>query len=508
MTGPLPLEESALDLYEQAPCGYLSLDADWLILRVNRTFLTWTGYRDDDLVRVKRFPELLSAGGRIYHETHAAPLLQLQDGLREIAAEVVCADGRRLPVLFNAALRRDEHGEPQVIRVTVFDARDRRRYEEELLAARDRERAARQQTERLERLSRALVGAADRTAVARALGDALMESFGAARIGVAVPDGEGILQPLFAHGGVGPVPRAGRKPVFEEAERGSTARVPLGTSPPLGVLWVVPAEGRPFSADERALLVAYAGQATVALERSRLYEAQRDVAHALQQAMLGGPPPADRRYDVAAHYQPSGEHLEVGGDWYDTFTAADGRTAIVIGDVVGRGLVAASAMGQLRSAVRALSATGLGPAGVLTLLDSFVEQVPTAQYATLVYAEVDLESGSMRFAAAGHMPPLLREPGAAPRLLMDGRSPPLGALSPGTPRAEAVVALPPGAPLLLYTDGLVERRRESIDDGLDRLLAAATAPAEDADALVRRLAGTLLQSGGDDDVCLLCFVRR
>lgn len=504
MTAWLPLEESALDLYEHAPCGYLSTDPDWLILRVNQTFLDWTGYRDEELVGVKRFPDLLTVGGRIYHETHCAPLLRMQDAIREIAGDVVCADGRRLPTLFNSVLKRAAGGDPLLIRTTVFDASDRRRYEQELLGARDRERAARERTERLEQLSRALVAAADTTAVARAVGEELVASFGAHRTGVAVRDADGVLRPLFGHGTDGPIPRVERAPVFDA----HVARLPLGAERVLGVIWVGFDAPRTFTGEERALLVACASQATLALERSRLYEEQRDVAHVLQQSMLGGAPRRDPRYDVAAHYEPSSEHLEVGGDWYDTFGAPDGRVAIVIGDVVGRGLAAASAMGQLRSAVRALAGTGVGPAGVLTLLDTFVDQVPAAQYATLVYAEVDLAAGAMRFACAGHLPPLLLDPSGAPRLLMDGRSPPLGAQA-GPPRGEAVVALPKGALLLLYTDGLVERRGELIDDGLDRLVAtAAQGPHSDPEALVGRLAAALLPGASDDDVCLLGFVRR
>jgi serine/threonine-protein kinase RsbW len=503
-----PLEESALDLYEHAPCGYLSTDPDWLILRVNQTFLDWTGYTREELVGVKRFPELLTVGGRIYHETHCAPLLRMQDAIREIAGDVVCADGRRLPTLFNSVLKRDAGGEPLLVRTTIFDASDRRRYEHELLAARDRERTAREQTERLQRLSRALVAAADMRAVARAVGEELVATFGAARTGVAVRDDGGELQLLFGHGGDGPLPRAVGAPVFEEDEDGAVARLPLGAQPAPGVLWVAFEGPRTFAPDERALLVAFARQGTLALERSRLYEEQRDVAHVLQQSMLGGAPRPDPRFDVAAHYEPSSEHLEVGGDWHDMFAVPNGRVAIVIGDVVGRGLIAASAMGQLRSAVRALAGTGRGPAEVLTLLDTFTDQVPTAQYATLAYAEIDLDAGELHFACAGHLPPLLVEPGGAPRLLMDGRSPPLGVAAPGAPRGEAVVALPRGALLLLYTDGLVERRGEPIDDGLDRLVTAvAQQRGVPPKTLVRRLAASLLSPVGDDDVCMLCFVR-
>jgi PAS domain S-box-containing protein len=132
------VEETADELYESAPCGYLSTRPDGLILRVNQTFLTWTGRRREDLVGKKRFQELLSPGGRIYHETHYAPLLRMQGAVREIAVEVECADGRRLPALVNSVLHRGADGQPRVIRTTVFDASGRKEYERELLRARQK----------------------------------------------------------------------------------------------------------------------------------------------------------------------------------------------------------------------------------------------------------------------------------------------------------------------------------------------------------------------------------
>jgi PAS domain S-box-containing protein len=508
VTAKLPLEESALDLYEHAPCGYLSTDPDWLILRVNRTFLDWTGYRAEDLVGVKRLPDLLTVGGRIYHETHCAPLLRMQDAIREIAVDVVRADGQRLPVLLNSALKRDEDGAPLLIRSTVFDASDRRRYEQELLSARDRERAARERVERLQRLSRSLVSAADTVAVARAVGDALVATFGAARTGFAVQEDDGALRAVFERGDSGPIPAGER--VFDEGDadgRGAVVRLPVGAERARGVVWMVFDGPRAFTEEERALLVACAQQATLALERAGVYEAQRDVAHVLQQSMLGGAPPPDARFQLATRYDAAGEHLEVGGDWYDSFAVPGGRVALVVGDVVGRGLTAASAMGQLRSAVRALAGTGAGPAGVLSGLDGFVAQVPTAQYATLVYVEVDPADGALTYACAGHPPPLLLD--AAPRFLMDGRSAPLGAVFGDPVRPQAEHELPRGAGLLLYTDGLIERRRESIDAGLDRLVAAVGPSAADRPAeLVDRLVARLLPPAADDDVCLLCFARR
>lgn len=147
--GPLPLaqllEESAEELYEEAPCGYLSTLPDGTIVKVNRTFLEWTGHTREQLLGKRRFADLLTAGGRIYHETHYAPLLAMQGAVREIAVELRRADRSRLPVLVNSVLKRDGDGRALLIRTTVFIATDRMRYERELLLARDRERALHEQ---------------------------------------------------------------------------------------------------------------------------------------------------------------------------------------------------------------------------------------------------------------------------------------------------------------------------------------------------------------------------
>ncbi|WP_210648692.1 PP2C family protein-serine/threonine phosphatase [Nocardioides sp. SYSU D00065] len=132
------LDDDPVALYERAPCGYLSTAPDGRIVKTNQTFLTWTGYTADDLVGRRHLVDLLTAGGRLYHETHLSPMLHALGEAKEIALDVVRADGRRMPVLVNAVLDRDAAGEPQVVRIALFDASDRRRYEEELLAAKRR----------------------------------------------------------------------------------------------------------------------------------------------------------------------------------------------------------------------------------------------------------------------------------------------------------------------------------------------------------------------------------
>lgn len=145
------LDDDAEQLYERAPCGYLSMTPDGLIIKANATFLALTGYQRSDLLGRRRFVDLLPAGGRIYHETHYAPMLQMQGRAREIALELIRADGQRLPVLVNSVLERDSNGAPLVIRAAVFDATERRQYERELLGAKQRAEESEQRARALAR---------------------------------------------------------------------------------------------------------------------------------------------------------------------------------------------------------------------------------------------------------------------------------------------------------------------------------------------------------------------
>jgi PAS domain S-box-containing protein len=476
-------EQSAEDLYENAPCGYLSATPGGDLVRVNETFLRWTGYSREQLVGVKRFQDLLTPGGRIYHETHYAPLLRMQGSVREIAVDIVCADRRRLPVLINSVLLTDASGEPRMVRTTLFDATERKSYERELMAARDRERVAREQTERLQRITAALAAAPDAEAIAEAVSGELMVAFDAQRVAV-----EGELEP---------------GPEFDEDAGTVRLALEAGAGIREGLLRLDTPGPRRFAPDERAFLIAVARQTGLALERARLHEETRDVAHTLQRSLLAGAPPDDPRFKITTLYQPAVEHLEVGGDWHDAFELPGGKVGIVVGDVVGRGLQAASAMGQLRSAVRALAGAGLGPEEVTLHLDTFVEQVEAAQYATLAYAEVDPATGEVVFAAAGHLPPVLL--GAEPEVYFGGRSTPLGVTTSAMPRTQATFTLARGEGFVLYTDGLVERRRESLDVGLERLLNAIRARPE---APPQDLVDTLIEDGAsEDDVCVLVFRR-
>jgi sigma-B regulation protein RsbU (phosphoserine phosphatase) len=364
------LEDTAEELFEDAPCGYVSTRVDGTIIQVNRTFESWTGHAREDLLGRVRFQDLLSPGGRIYHETHYAPLLQMQGSVREIAVDIVRADGSSLPALINSVLRRDEAERPRVIRTTIFDATDRRRYEQELLRARQREHATAEQ---------------------------------------------------------------------------------------------------------------------------------------LQRSLLSGSLPGTRDLAIDVFYRAAVKGTEVGGDWYDAFWLDEGvSVGLVVGDVVGRGITAAAAMGQLRSAVRAFACAGLGPAAVLTALDQYSRRHQVGRMATVVFAQLQIGTGSLWFACAGHPPPIVSNPGEAPTSVWEGRSLPINAYPDSASRPQSHLSLKRGGTLLMYTDGLIEHRNRT-DDGLARLLETV---AENLDppsfgGFTGRVAQALRDPAEADDVCLL-----
>ncbi|WP_323378986.1 ATP-binding SpoIIE family protein phosphatase [Streptomyces smaragdinus] len=242
-----------------------------------------------------------------------------------------------------------------------------------------------------------------------------------------------------------------------------------------------------------------------AVERIRHGERlQREAAVALQRSLLpqGLEQPDDLR--VAATYQPGGTDAAVGGDWYDVITLGAGRTALVIGDVMGRGVRAAAVMGQLRTAVRAYARLDLPPHEILHLLDDIAAEIDPNQIATCLYAVHDPNEGHLVHACAGHVPLLLRTPDGAVHRVESPTGPPLG--TGGWMYTSGTIDMPPGTRGVLYTDGLIERRGEDIDVGvaaLERAFAGASgAPAVVCDRLIRTLGVT---AEHDDDVAVLVF---
>jgi signal transduction histidine kinase/DNA-binding response OmpR family regulator/serine phosphatase RsbU (regulator of sigma subunit) len=245
--------------------------------------------------------------------------------------------------------------------------------------------------------------------------------------------------------------------------------------------------------------------ATATAEREAAAREHR-IADELQRSLL---PPRSfdpEHLEVATYYRAGAEGTQVGGDWYDIIELPRGRTALVIGDVMGRGVHAAAVMGQLRAAVRAYAHLDLAPGAILMHLDGVVQDLDADQIVTCVYAIHDPDAGTLTYASAGHLPPVLAPPGAPAVVLGEGGGPPLGSGVTDAPIAEGTVALAPGATLALYTDGLVERRDQDITNDIQRCADALVAAAQDrvdVAALPEHLVATLAPGGPSDDVAIL-----
>ena len=703
---PEPAEiETAEELYEEAPCGYLSTTPEGVIVRVNGTFLRWTGYARDEVVG-RSFTSLLSAGGRVYFETHLRPMLQMQGHVREIALEMVCADDARLPVLVNAATTVTRAGAP-VVRITILDASERREYERELLRTRNNVEQLLRVTASmaaslevdgvvdavLDELAAApavegcVLGLLDRAgahlelrgargtasqhgerwfaqalepdstaAEAISTGNAVYLAPGEPTPPLGTADGMLALVPLVARdrsigllavtcaapsfsvderkslGAIaelagqaidrahlaelarknaeragflaeasremeesqtvadrarramdlvvpyladyatiempdrGPEPMAAAhrdgllQPLIElrrrthlTAETPNTIARAIATGQPqllsdipevvyedfttepeqlellrrlaprsyvglplrarghvVGAMMLVCSDGsRRFVPDDLPFLQTFADQVGLALENAQLYENEHTISSTLQQSMMAGTLPDDPRARLSVTYLPAPGDMQIGGDWYSAFMIGPATLALVVGDVVGRGLGAAAAMGQLRSAIRALAQTGMGVAEVLKDLERFVVDVEGGQVATLVYAELQLDTGVLSWACAGHPPPLLLTPDREARYLWHGRSMPLGVREDvdGSTREVGTLTIPEGAIVILYTDGVVERRDEVIDEGLDRLAERGVKLAGGSfDSMSADLCEAMQQDGPvDDDLCLVCL---
>jgi|GEM_PF-711939 len=233
---------------------------------------------------------------------------------------------------------------------------------------------------------------------------------------------------------------------------------------------------------------------------------ERRVAHTLQRSMLTTQLPEVDGVELAVRYLPSGSDAEVSGDWYDVIPLPDGRVGIVIGDVVGRGIDAAATMSQLRTALRAYAVEGLEPAAVIGKLHRLVGHLRVGLSTTLTYLDLDPFTMEVRYVSAGHLPVLHAPASGTPRFLEGARSAPLGAAPPRAPIPQDRLVLGAGDGLLLYTDGLVERRESSIDDRLEQLRATVeTGPAELAAQL--EVLTTTLGAGAvrTDDIALLAL---
>jgi sigma-B regulation protein RsbU (phosphoserine phosphatase) len=379
---PPGLPEGPEELYDDAPCGLLSIRPDGTVATVNRTFLRWTGYELAALVGAP-FRELLAVGDRIFYETHYAPLLQMQDEVREIAVTLVCPRGR-LPALVNSVLIRAADGSPRSVRVAVFLALDRRSYESELLAARRR---------------------------------------------------------------------------AEESE----ARA-------------------------------------------------RSLARTLQDSLLPPDLPRVPGMDLGAVYRPAGRGDEVGGDFYDVFSTAPDDWMVVIGDVVGKGVAAATLTSLVRYTLRAVAMRVRHPRTVLTALNDALLEQHAERVCTVALVRVRLAVGEparITVCLGGHPRPLaVRRDGDPQPVGRFGTV--LGAL-PSPRLYETTTTLEPGDALVLYTDGVVDGRHDGRYFGEERLVALVGAlRGREAAAVAEEIAAAAVdhQRGTPADDIAVVVVRH
>jgi serine phosphatase RsbU (regulator of sigma subunit)/anti-sigma regulatory factor (Ser/Thr protein kinase) len=271
----------------------------------------------------------------------------------------------------------------------------------------------------------------------------------------------------------------------------------------LGVLYVGTRVSRPFSEDDAALLQLVGDRVALAVDRARLFEQERHIAETLQRSLLPEQLPQIPGMDVAVRYLPAGAGMEVGGDWFDMLELGDGRVALAMGDVVGRGVRAAALMGKLRTSLEAYAFDGRSPEQVVERLHSLMERQHRSEMATLLYVVIEPDRASAELACAGHMPLLIRGASGEARFPAGDVSPPLGAL-PFVRFQAFRVDLEPGSSLLLFTDGLVEVRGTSIELRLEELRRAVetgpSAPEALCDVLLERMLG---HEEPQDDVALL-----
>jgi PAS domain S-box-containing protein len=483
--------------FEAAPIGKTVLDGGWRIVRVNPAFARMVGGRLDQLQGISI--------ADLCHPDDLPLLARTLDPLMEVAAAGTTTSDLRLKraageevrvQIAASAIESSEFAEPLLLAQWV-DLTARHRAEQaraELLfeqAARSHAEAVAERLEKLQALS-AGIEALSLEELLTVLASRLTELFDTQLAEVEV-DGD-LEVPLVARAQDGGVRIVGSDEeaspqdcVYEQPLTIERARI--------GAIRVVPAAGRPFGQAERSLLSDAAERIALNVRRAELHEEEHRIALVLQRGLLPRSLPRVPGVGLTVHYEAAGVGAEVGGDWYDAFKLPGGRLGIVVGDVAGSSIRAASAMGQLRTVTRTFAVWDDGrqePGEVLTRLNSYLLAQGEDELFTVVYAIVDPGAKQLAWAAAGHPPPLLRVPGGAASYLRMG-----GGLLGIEDRAYETLSEPlvPGSDLVLYTDGLVERRGEALDEGLRRLQSAVGGGPEDPQDLAPHILRQLLPAG-------------
>jgi PAS domain S-box-containing protein len=527
-----------------APDAFVSLDRDGVIKAWNSAAERLFGWSASEAIGVP-FRSLVTP--EEFRERHDERRLALIDVPQVVATqrydtEFIRRDGTRFPA--EATVSKIEiKGEPFISGfIRDVSERERRQQERETLL---REQAARAEAERVAELVSGMQLLVDAALAHRTLDDILEDlilrvrgvlqadaatilladddeqlSLAASSVlGASEDDDEEDPEPTaLADGFAGRVARAREAmlahdpepadlpdPALGRLEVESLIGVPLlAENAVIGVLVAASVAPRRFSSEDLAVLRLAADRVALAIEHARVYEREHRIAVTLQHSLLPAELPEVPGLLVAARYLPAATEADVGGDWYDVIPTPTGGLGLVMGDVAGKGLAAASMVSRLRSALRAYALEGHEPARVIEQLNRLVwTEARDSQMATLLYMVVEPGESRIDWVNAGHPAPLLVNGGGAPRYLEGDPSVPLGVLP--FPSYETVTStMEPGSSLLLFTDGLIERPGELIDNGMAELAARVSEAPDDPEAVCDHLLATLVpSSGATDDVAIL-----
>jgi PAS domain S-box-containing protein len=514
--------------FEGAPIGMglSTIDGRWL--EVNEAMCELLGSSRERLLSQPLW-ELAHPADRERERGATRRLLRDQPRLDQSEKRFMRPDGQVVHAIVNVSLSVDAQARPLNYIWQLVDVTEQRRAEAER-AARAEAEAVAATVGKLQRITEAALEHLELRDLLDVLVERVREAFEAevARILLLDPDEDELLavgaargvEPLEQEaavpleGTLDQVVRAGRPVTLNNVPAEALDKMMAAIEPrslmaaPMTVKGRVAgvvdvARRRRFSAEDESLLVLSADRAALAIEHARAYERELGIVENLQRSLLPERLPQLPGLDIDARYFPGG--ADVGGDWYDAIPLDGGRLGVAMGDVVGHGIDAAALMGQLRYAARAYALDGHPPAAMLDKLDRLVRSLKGAHMATLLYLVLEADLSTVRFASAGHVPPLVVGPSGRAFFLEAAPNPPLGVFE-SEPHAELSAKLEPGSTLVLYTDGLVEQRGASIDAGLEALRQAARDPGHPTE-LCEHLVTTLLPEPGaqPDDVAVLAL---
>ncbi|MDP1846398.1 MAG: SpoIIE family protein phosphatase [Solirubrobacteraceae bacterium] len=532
-------EEQLRATFEDAPIGMARADPDGRIRHVNRALEETVGRSAAELVG----HTLDELGPPADIGIDAARRDELMTGAirrYEFERRLTGPRGTTIPVLVSASLARPSNGGRPDLILQLQDLRERRRAQrdrEQLIraqSARAQAEAAAERLQIMQSIAAAVLDAVSLEDLLRELLDRILDALDVDRVAAVLTDEPRPIRARAAGGVETIVERDAREAVVDgivervSRERGpvmiadvpadgvdahslggaitSLLAVPLfDAAHVIGSIQVGTLTRRDFDRETIALLRLAADRAGLAIGRTRLYERERRIAQELQRSLLPKRLPDVAGIALGARYEPGENGTAVGGDWYDAIALPSGRVALAIGDVVGRGIEAASTMGQMRSALRAILMQADDTGKMADRLNRFTLALGSdeAIMTTVVLAILEPGTGTLRFTNAGHPPPLLVGAGGNAAYLDEPPSPPMGVLA--TPRyKQHTRRLEPGATLVMYTDGLVEEPTEVLDVGLERLRSAATEMSTDVEATCELLLDRLRDdTARSDDVTLL-----